>query len=361
MVDELQVAQPPTAAPPGDTMGAGPMPDLRWTLSTVQPADWAAQIEGAGGGFYHSPPGLVVAAPPGELLFCSLRVGGEVAGVALGVRRRCRFSIRPRHFDFPAHPAVAAVGWQGHAVVSLIEELKQLGGAEVSIYSFDTSWAENPGVPGLNGKLRQEYVVSLASDPEELARSFAAAQRRHLRRGEREGWILRELSGAEALAAISTVHESTADRTRGYGRSFTLFPRLAVVEKSQGGRDAPWGINVFAAYYNGGLLAAAMVGRGGRRGYYVVGGSTPDGYRRSAAAWLHWSIMRRLIERGFTTYNLGGSPGSPETASLPDDPHHGLFRFKTGLGAKPVRSRGGVWVTRPGHWRLHRIVELIRA
>jgi hypothetical protein len=335
------------------------MRDAHWVLSTSQPSDWATQVERVDGGFYHSPPGLMLGAPAGAPLFCRLQRGEEVVGVALGVLSRCRFSARPRHVYFPSLPALARAPSHEGALSALVGELKARGAADIEMDSYDAHWAPDPGGAQLTGRVRHEYVVPLTAEPATLARSFGKAHRQSCWRGEREKWALRLLSGEEAIHALTAAEESTAERVRKQGRSFLLALPVDVVGRGEGEPHEGWGASTFAAYDGEVLLSAGLVGRAGHRGYLIVAGSTPEGYRRSASAWLYWRIMAWLYERGFTSFNLGGSPGSPTTASDPADPHHGLFRFKTRFGAEIVATRCGRWEVRPGHVRLHRLARWI--
>lgn len=340
--------------------GEGYMPDLRWTLSRVCPPDWSSYLAETGAGFYHSPLGLLMSVPRGEPVYCSLFDGDSLVGVALGVGRRCRFSTKLRHFDFPALPAVVEARYHSAGLVSLLRELRDLGAAESSIYSLDTTDMECGVVPELNGQWRQEYVIPLEEEPEGQAARYRTTYRRYLRRGEREGWTIESLRGEGALETLRRVRGDTATRIMESGRSFNEFPHLDLLQSELTESRDGWGVETYAGYRGQTLLAAAMIGWAGRRGYYIIGGSSREGYRRGAAAWLHWRIMCQLIERRHQFYNMGGSPGEFATAGSPDDPYHGLYRFKIGLGAKPIPCRGGRWIMRPGHQRLHQLVDLIR-
>ena len=115
------------------------------------------------------------------------------------------------------------------------------------------------------------------------------------------------------------------------------------------GRDqtgAPWGTGVFAAWDGDVLLAAKLVGWGGRRAYYIAGGSTADGYSVGASAWLQWRIALTFAAASYAEYNLGGAGGK-------GDGGDGLRRFKQGFGAQTVERWGARWRLRPLHIRGH--------
>lgn len=337
------------------------MNDLRWQFSTIQPADWGPALERTGGGFYHSPLGLLLSATTGTPLYCTLyNANDDVLGIALGAERRCRFSSHSRHLSFPSLPALRDLPAPEMALASLIAQLHARGAAEVSMATYDTPWTPAPDSALLTGSLRQEYLVHLNAEPDELLRSFSRSHRQDCSRGRRDGREIRLLTGTEAVETIDRVMASTADRAQSHGRSYALAIPIEAVEEGDGDTEAGK-LATFAAYHDDLLLAAALVGFAGRRSYLIISGSTPEGYRKRTSAWFYWRLMAWLYERGCSTFNMGGSPGSPLTASDPDDPHYGLYNFKMSFGAEAIPSRCGYWELSQHHLRLHRITSWLNA
>ena len=332
----------------------------QWKLSATCPADWAAHLASCGGGFFHSPPGLGAGAPDGEPVFALLLEAGQVTGLAAGMRSRCRLSRHPRHVYWPTVPALALASAQGAALGALVHACADLGAAEVVMDSFDARWQPDPGCKPEAGasSSRLEYVVTLDADPASLADRYEATHRRHLRRGEREGWELRAVEGAEAQLTLAGVQAAGARRAeeRGTARPAMVVARGA--RASAADLAAPWGACVFGAWCDRELLAAALVGWGNKRAFYVQGGSTVPGYQRSAAVWLHWRIMAALAEHGCVSYNLGGTAAGVEQLGHPE---HGLYRFKMGFGGQIASCRGARWVLGPGHVRVHRLARWVSA
>lgn len=323
---------------------------LCWRFSVAPPEGWGDELERVGGGFFHAPLGLKVGAPAGEALYCRLLDGETVVGVGLGVRSSCRLSSRPRHVYFPAYPAIAVAAWREQALAALIDELGRWGAAEVVIDPYDTRWMPER-VPYPEGASRVEHVIAIDADPEPMMQRFGDTFRRTCRRGGREEWELRTLFGEGARRALQQVQTSAALRALEHGRAFV--PAVVGALETPHARGGG-GVQAFGAFAGETLLAAALVGIAARRGYYVLGGSTPEGYRCRAAVWLHWRIMAWLGERGCHTYNLGGTPAA---AAHPDDPGHGLYRFKSGFGGALVPSQGARWVPRPLHVFFHHTVR----
>ena len=341
--------------------------DLRWIASDDRPADWPARIKRFGGAFHHSPAWLRTRAANGLPVFASLFAGDELIGIALGVRARCRISSQSRHYHFPTLPALGSFPRRDETLEALASYLHRQGAAEVRLGSFDACWMPSPTMAG-HARARLEYVVSLRAGPDGLASCCGRTHRSHLRRGDREGWELRILEGDEAMALLKECVGTAIHRRLGWSQGLLQAARRAEergegfavqapVEDACGKIDeltAPWGVNTFSAWHDSKPLAAALVGWGGGRVFYISGGSTPEGYRRSVAVWLHWRIMCQFAERGFGAYNLGGTP---ESAARPENPAHGLFRFKRGFGAEIRQCRGAHRTLRRGHMWMHRLAR----
>jgi hypothetical protein len=134
-----------------------------WRMDAELPTDWSECLERTGGGFFHSPPGLLAGAPAGEPIYARYVRGGEVCGVALGVRTSCRLSGRPRHVYFPAWPVFRDEGYRRMAQTRMAAQLREQGIAEVRWDSFDEgSTPFSAIVP-----TRREYVVALKTVDDE--------------------------------------------------------------------------------------------------------------------------------------------------------------------------------------------------
>ncbi|HYT70756.1 MAG TPA: GNAT family N-acetyltransferase [Gemmatimonadales bacterium] len=347
----------PSAVVPPSTGGAVvPSRPLRWAVQATCPAEWWVHLERCGGGFFHAPPGLAAGAGAGETLFALLVQGEEVVGVAAGVRTKCRFALSARHVCFPTSPALRVPERGAEALALLVAALRAAGVAELAIDSFDARWRPAVVDADAHARDRLEFVVPLVPDAQQLSRACSTHHRRHLQRGEREGWTFRRLEPPEAQALLTVVQQQAAARAAARGEAFEAALPAAALQSGDGG--AHWGATTFSAWRDGAPLAAALVGWANRRGFYLIGGSTPDGYARDAAQWLHWRIMCYLAEEGFTAYNLGGTPGS---AAHPGDPAHGLYRFKAGFGSTVVPCRSVRWTLRPTHVVAHRVARWVAA
>jgi hypothetical protein len=327
----------------------------RWRFHTVCPPDWSLRLEQCGGGFFHSPPGLVAAGAEGQAFYGELLDGNDVVGLTAGVHRRCRVPPRPRHAYVPSTPALAP-GFEemrSRAIDRLVTEGRDDGWTELKVDSFDAQGDVDLSERGSRLSARNEYEIPLAGTPDDLLNRLSTHHRRRLPAAS-DGWLLRTLSGTKARALMAEVTESAASRAgerRGVHYSVTLPPVAAFRE------DPAWGLTTYAVMREGQPLSAALVGWAGRRAYYVSGGSTPDGYARNASIWLHLQVALAFQSAGFTHYSLGGAPPA---AVDPRDPSHGLHRFKTGFGAEVHARVGARWVFRAEHETGHRVTQWIR-
>ncbi|RFA25160.1 hypothetical protein CAI21_19900 [Alkalilimnicola ehrlichii] len=67
--------------------------------------------------------------------------------------------------------------------------------------------------------------------------------------------------------------------------------------------------------------------------FYMIGASSPEGYRINASMKLFWDMARFYSEQGFRYLHLGGVP-SAALAEQHDE--HGVYRFKQGFGVTPA-------------------------
>lgn len=325
-------------------------PTARWELSDTLPMGWSRLLREYGGGFFHTPAAVGVSLPAGEPVYARLLRDGATVGVALATAVTCRFG--GRHLHLATLPTLRAGEEPDAALRGLLSALaERFHAAEVCVDSFDAGWIPRPVEGAVEGRLRHEYRLPLCADPEALAARFGRAHRRHLARGEREGWTFRSLCGDEAAAVLHAVQSAASDRATRRGDPFVVGTPAEALRRHGAEPHRAWGIRTFAAYAGDELLAAVLAGWGGGRAFYLVGGSTPEGYRRSAAVWLHWRVMALLAAHGCAAYDLGGTSAS---AAAPSDPAHGLFRFKTGFGAEVVPCRGLRLELAPLHLRAHR-------
>ncbi len=82
------------------------------------------------------------------------------------------------------------------------------------------------------------------------------------------------------------------------------------------------GLKFYSHRHEGRLIAAAIWAIDGPRAYYMFSAAEPEGYRVGS----HYGLVDIAVTKNpqVELFDLGGNPG-------PDDPQHGLSRFKSGF------------------------------
>lgn len=319
-----------------------------WRFDGEFPADWGELVAALDGGFFHTPSGLRAGSPFGEPLYGRWLDSHGVGALALGVASRCRLSGRSRHAYFPSPLALRHGLDRGAVEREFVGAMRRRGFAELECDSFDAGSILRP----VQRPTRWEYVVALADvRGSEGHWPPNGNHRRTIRRGDREGWVVRDLAGERAATALHEVSATVIERATRRGAPFRaeLPPAAWDPPEPRGGGL----VRIRAAYQGDQLLAAILIGLSPRRAFYVMGGATEAGYAAGASAWLHAHTMMDLAAAGLETYNLGGVPAH---AHDPADPAYGLHRFKSGFGAAIVGCRDEHWTLRRGHLWEHRLL-----
>lgn len=317
------------------------------TASNVPLLEWTKATRAVDAGFFHSPLGLKVGAPRGEPLYLRYQRDGVILGVALAVRSRCRLSGHLRHAYFPTWPAYAPNVDRAPADAALARTLRDLGVAEVQWDSFDAGCF----VPPARTPERMEYVIDLAQVEQRLVWPPSTGHRRSVRRGERDGWTIEALTGPARIRALEGVMERVIERASGRGVEIKAEIPAALTDP---GASAAKDLVVYAAKDGPTLLAAALIGFGEHRAFFLMGGATLAGYQCGGSVWLQARLASQFASDGLRHYNLGGAPAS---ASREDDPSHGLHRFKLGFGSAVVPCAGDRWILGAGHVRGHQLLQ----
>lgn len=317
-----------------------------WHVSATPPGDWNTLLQRCGGGFFHTPAAIGISLPEGEVFYAVAQNGKGLQAVALGIRTLCRLSPVRRHVVLATPPATRSGVDPAAAAHHLARALAADGAAEVAMHSYDAP------SPSHGAYSRIEHRVALnGSTAAQLLDNCSATHRRHIRRGERAGWTVHVLAGMQAVELLYSVQLEAAVRAQQRNERITAIPAHAAATPAS--LSAPWGNCCYAAYARDVLLGVVLIGWANGRVFYLLGGSTLEGYEQSAAAWLQWQIMQRCVEAGHHLYNLGGTPIGAEA---PTHSSHGLYRFKSGFGATPVGCQGNDWVFRSAHLRVHRLL-----
>lgn len=187
--------------------------------------------------------------------------------------------------------------------------------------------------------------------------------RHAIRRAERDGVTVKRVETSERNCKIfydllaETAADSFAIRPYEYYRQF--WQRYSSANQGQ----------LFFAYFNDKVVAAAYAMVFGKKSTYKDGASVRDRTAYGASHLLQWHVMQWAKEMGSHLHDLCGSPPS-DRINDESHPHHGVGRFKTSfnkhitdyVGAydivvKPrqyaIWSKYGERVAKSYRWRTH--------
>lgn len=168
---------------------------------------------------------------------------------------------------------------------------------------------------------KSTVFVDLSGGEEAVLASFNQTARRNLRTAEKGGVVVEtvdpEPANLETMFELMRVTEARAH----YG----LRPR-AYFKDYWKAQIAAGQAQLFLARVDGEVLAGAFITFLGERAWYKDGGSFDVRRELQASYLVQWSVMRWLMERGVTKYDLVGSPNRDQL----DQPNSraGLYEFK---------------------------------
>jgi len=236
---------------------------------------------------------------------------------------------------------------------------QEWGCSRITIESFGSGGS--PFVPiehGYQESRRVEFFLDLRRERTSLWEGIKKDQRERIRRLEREGVVCIKGTDLEDLKGLKLVREATQEKRAQKGQNYSLSSDEKVYEhldryviKRGIGR-------VFLAKREDEILAAIFYATFNGKAYSVFSGSTVAGYRLSAQSGLYWEAVKQFQAEGFRELNRGGVP---ESASLQDDPLHGIYQFKKRLGTTPMTCRSGVKILSPVKEKVSRILDRMRA
>jgi len=160
-----------------------------------------------------------------------------------------------------------------------------------------------PGVySGLIKSPRAGQIVQL--DVEDLMMSFRKGTRRDIRHSLRNDLVVRSASSLDELEVAYHILKENAARQQYSVRPWPAF------------RKAIWpgiesdGATVLMAEYHSEVVATVVVLFGGRRGYYVMGGTKRLNCRNVYPAHLlQYLAMQHVLKRGYSQYDLSAVVG----------------------------------------------------
>ena len=192
----------------------------------------------------------------------------------------------------------------------------------VSRMAIESMGIEESVIPDREGELKRiretNFVIDLASgDP---LPSFSKNHRRNVRKAEQNGVAVISLPATPAVETHLALVQASLDRRTDRGETVILTSReQATRDLVARGAAALWQVGV-----EGRVLSSYLISRIGDAGFYLSGGTSPEGMQIGSSQFLMYTVIRELAETGCKTLCLG----------YPNEP--ALARFKAGFGSRPV-------------------------
>ncbi len=176
------------------------------------------------------------------------------------------------------------------------------------------------------GGIQPRFVFRLNLTPaeEEILAVMESKTRYNIRLAERKGVRVRTAEDRSDLKTFYDLLAETAARDRFLIRSFHYFEQIWEHFVRRGTA------RIFLAEYRGRAIAGTLAFHCGDRVWYLYGASSDRFRNVMPNHLLQWTMIRWARELGCRIYDFRGVPGDAN----PENPLHGLYRFKKGFGAQ---------------------------
>lgn len=232
----------------------------------------------------------------------------------------------------------------------LVTEIKKLATEERFVF-FRFEPTSDLKLKTLNLKLRHSLdvqpkhtiILNLAKSEEELLKAMHPKTRYNIKlAGKKNLSIKHGRPNAETFSEFWRLLEATKQRDK-----FSLHGRAYYQKMLANDLMELWQV-----YFEGRLLASAIVAKFGDTATYVHGASSDDFRPLMAPYWLHWQIICEAKAKGYKYYDLFGV----DKAKWP-----GVTRFKEGWGGANITYPGTFdLVFKPVYYRVYQGLRQIR-
>jgi len=194
---------------------------------------------------------------------------------------------------------------------------------------------------------RYVYVLNLkGKTADEVFAAFHSKTRYNIRLSQRKGVTVR-LGGHEDLAQFYEIMTETAERDNFNSRPLKYFQNMFHAIDSEH-------LRLYVAEFEGRMIAATIAIFFGDTVWYLYGASSNKHRNTMPNYLLQWEMIQWAIEKNCSVYDFLGISGDDN----PDNPLHGLYRFKSGFSGETIEYVGELEVVfKP---LLNKLVNLLR-
>jgi hypothetical protein len=321
------------------------MSDSIRVLADQGPVDgqWDAEALQFGGNMFHSRAwGEACGALDGEVLYLRLVRGNRPVGVAVASTQRTRWRPLRRWRDvltLNSPPALAPDVPRQDALSAIEGFAHRQGFGVLRVNSYADQRPSDDAVPDparVRIQPRLEFRVALGPDLAATLARMGAGHRRNIRKAGEQDFDFSENTSLEGALALHALQEQTFHRRRDLGNENAAAWPVESYRRTMAAYLEARAIRFFFASRRGVPLSGIGTLEFGGSAYYLVGGTSAEGYTCKAVFALFAHTIERLIGQGCSELNLGGVG-----VDVQDEQHvdHGLYRFKAGFGSTVLTLR----------------------
>ncbi|GAC1371906.1 MAG: peptidoglycan bridge formation glycyltransferase FemA/FemB family protein [Candidatus Saccharimonadales bacterium] len=180
---------------------------------------------------------------------------------------------------------------------------------------------------------KSTIFINLSLGEEGLSASFNQSARRNIRKAEAGGVTVEPVEVTdENLNTMFELMKATEARAK-YGlrpKAYFLDYWRTQIEAGQA--------QLFLATHEGEVLAGLFATFVGKRAWYKDGGSFDKKRELSASYLVQWEVMKWLMDRGITKYDMVGTPNRDAVGR--GDTRDGLYSFKSKFNSEITEFMG---------------------
>jgi lipid II:glycine glycyltransferase (peptidoglycan interpeptide bridge formation enzyme) len=188
--------------------------------------------------------------------------------------------------------------------------------------------------PLFNRNTRREYIIDLRGDYSDIVTRMHKEVRRRTRKAIKNDLSFHEGHSTDSIACLeSLIYETKKARlSKGYKKYSHFYMPFLDEEKiyklfqSKAGR-------LFVAKKGDEVLSAEFIVIHSKRAYFLLNGTSQNGYRIGANPFLLSTLIEKLKEEGAECANFGGLPEDSSASSLAS--------YKCSFGAEELICEGG--------------------
>lgn len=232
---------------------------------------------------------------------------------------------------------------------ALLSELRKIAKTSNSIFlkieedktKFDISFSEFGFIKSdKDVQARETLILDISKPEEELLKNMKQKTRYNIKVAQKNGVELGEFTDKkEAFEVFYGLISKTAQR-QGYRlhskKHYEKMLDLFFDGKKSDGENFQ---KIFFVKYKDKILAIALINFFGKRATYLHGGSSDEFKNLMAPHLLHWEIIKKTRELGFSEYDFWGIV-TGKTSKKMSEKWSGFSRFKIGFSGDVVEYKG---------------------